>query len=112
MIKKNLSKVTKEMAEVILRKENVSPQTIDVALKIVHIAWNLAHDEYKDEPAYIHGIKEIQPLITSMKEEFISESVEEMSEKLIRYKSRYYPNDNRTIYSCGFKNGSVKVTWT
>jgi hypothetical protein len=86
MKEKKLSGIVKEMAQQILCRKDSSLEAIGVAIKIVHIAWNFAHEEYKDEPGYTFGIKEIQERIGSVKNELISDNVEGMAEKLMAYK--------------------------
>ena len=61
-----MSAIVKEMAQQILLRDNSSREAIDVAINIVHIAWNFAHEE-KDEPSYTYGIKEMQERIDSVK---------------------------------------------
>lgn len=99
------------MADSILRNKNASPQAVSVALQITHIAWNFAHEEYKEEPGYIYGINEIQELMSSVKDEFVMQNAEELSEKLMKYKQKHFPNDKRSIFTCEYVKGNVKVTW-
>jgi hypothetical protein len=63
MKEKKLSGIVKEMAQQILCRKDSSQEAIGVAINIVHIAWNFAHEEYKDEPGYTFGIKEIKERI-------------------------------------------------
>ncbi len=111
MKEKKLSNIVIKMAQQILCKKNPSPAAIDVAVNIVHIAWNFAHEKYKDEPGYIFSVKEIQERIDSANNEFISGDVEEMTKILMLYKLKNYPNDKRNIVLCDFKNGEVRVTF-
>ncbi len=104
-----MSAIVIKMAKQILLRDNASREAIDVAINIVHIAWNFAHEE-KDEPGYIYGIKEMNERIGSVKNEFISDNVEELTEKLMHYKLKKHPSDKRTIFTCEFKNGNIKVT--
>lgn len=108
---KNLSEIAKRMAESILNNKNTSPQALSVALDITHIAWNYADEDYKDDPGYIYGIQEINKLMPSVKEEFIIGNGKELIESLMRHKRRHFPNDKRTIFSCKYEKGNVKVTW-
>ena len=110
MKENKMSAIVKEMAQQILLRDNASREAIDVAINIVHIAWNFAHEDKDDEPGYIYGIKEMQERIGAVKNEFISDNVEELTEKLMRYKLKKHPNDKRTIFTCEFKNGNIKVT--
>jgi hypothetical protein len=107
---KSLSNIVIEMAQQILCKSDSSPSAIDVAVNIVHIAWNFAHKKYKDEPGYIFSVKEIQERIGSAKNELISEDVEKMTKILMIYKLENYPNDRRNIILCEIKNGNICVT--
>jgi hypothetical protein len=111
MKEKKLSGIVKEMAQQILCRKDSSLEAIGVAIKIVHIAWNFAHEEYKDEPGYTFGIKEIQERIGSVKNELISDNVEGMAEKLMAYKLKNYRTDKRIIFICEFKNRNVRVSW-
>ena len=111
MKEKNLSNIVLEMAQQILCKNNSSPAAIDVAVNIVHIAWNFAHEKYKDEPGYNFSVKEIQERIGSANNELISEDAEEMTKILMLYKLKKYPNDRRNIVLCEVKNGDVRVAF-
>jgi len=110
MKEKNLSNIVIEMAQKILCKKDSSPVAIDVAVNIAHIAWNFAHEKYKDEPGYIFSVKELQDRIGSANNELISEDVEKMTKILMIYKLENYPNDRRNIILCEVKNGNVCVT--
>lgn len=99
------------MAMTVLDNKNASPDAVSVALQITHIAWNYADEDYKDEPGYIYGIEDINKLITAVKEEFVIQDVEQLIERLMEYKREQFPNDKRTIFSCKYENGNVKVTW-
>jgi hypothetical protein len=46
MKEKKLSGIAKEMTQQILCRKVSSLEAIGVAIKIVHIAWNLAYEEY------------------------------------------------------------------
>jgi hypothetical protein len=110
MKEKNLSNIVIEMAQQILCNKNPSPTAIDIAVNIVHIAWNFAHEKYKDEPGYIFSVKEIQERMGSANNELISEDVEKMTKTLMLYKLKNYPKDKRNIVLCNVKNGEVCVT--
>ncbi len=110
MKENKMSAIVKEMAQQILLRDNSSRNAIDVAINIVHIAWNFAGEDKDDDPGYIYGIKEMNERIVSVKNEFISDNVEGLTEKLMRYKLKKYPNDKRIIFTCEFKNGNIKVT--
>ena len=111
MKEKNLSNIVIEMAQQILCKKDSSPVAIDVAANIAHIAWNFAHEKYKDEPGYIFSVKELQERIGSANNELISEDVEKMTKILMIYKLKNHPNDRRNIVLCEVKNGNVCVTF-
>ena len=111
MTRKKLSEIAKELAKVILRKRNASPEAVGLALKLVQLAWNLAHDDYKEEPAYTYGIEEIQRLLSPVAKELMSENAEYLTEVLMKYKLKHYASDRRLIFSCKLDNGSVKVIW-
>jgi len=111
MKEKNLSNIVIEMAKQILGKNNPSPAAIDVAVNMVHIAWNFAHEKYKDEPGYMFSVKEVQERMGSANNELISENAAEMTKILMLYKLKNYPNDKRNIVLCDFKNGEVRVTF-
>lgn len=99
------------MAESILKKKNASPEAISVALQLTHIAWNYADEDYRNEPGYIYELQEIETIIPSIKEEFVIQNCEELVEKLIEYKQRYFSSDKRTIFSCKYEKGNVKIAW-
>lgn len=111
MKEKNLSNIIKEMVQQILCKKDSSQAAIDIAVNIAHIAWNFAHEKYKDDPGYIFSVKEIQKRIGSVNSELISEDVEKMTKILMIYKLKNYPNDRRNIVICEVKNGNVCVTF-
>jgi len=111
MKEKKLSNIVIEMAQQILGKKNPSSAAIDVAVNMVHIAWNFAHEKYQDEPGYIFSVKEIQERMGSANNELISEDAEEMTKILMLYKLKKYPNDRRNIVLCEVKNGDVCVTF-
>jgi ABC-type Zn uptake system ZnuABC Zn-binding protein ZnuA len=108
---KKLSDIAKKMAASILRRKNASPEAVSIALQMVHIAWNYAGEDYREEPGYIHGIQEIEKSILSVKEEFVMDDLEKLIERLMKHKSDHYPNDQRVIFSCGYQDGNVKVLW-
>lgn len=110
MKEKNLSNIVIEMAQQILSKKNCSPESIDIAVNIVHVAWNFSHEKYKDDPGYIFSVREVQERIGSENNELISNDVENMTKILMNYKLKKYPNDRRNIIICEFKNGNVSVT--
>ena len=108
---KPISNIAKEMALSVLN-ENVSNNGFSLALQFVHLAWNLAdEEEFKEEPAYIYGIKEFQEQLPSVQDEFIIKDVEKLIAQLIRYKIKHFPDDKRTIASCKNEDGKVKVKW-
>ncbi|MFI3198313.1 MAG: hypothetical protein QX196_08340 [Methylococcaceae bacterium] len=111
MKEKKLSNIVIEMAQQILGKKNPSSAAIDVAVNMVHIAWNFAHEKYQDEPGYIFSVKEIQERMGSANNELISENAAEMTKILMLYKLEHYPNDKRNIVLCEVKNGEVLVTF-
>ncbi len=110
MKEKNLGNIVIEMAKQILSEKNHSPVTLDIAVNIVHIAWNFAHKNYNDEPGYMHSVKEIQGRISSANNELISDDVGEMTKILMIYKLKTYPKDKRNIVICEVKNGDICVT--
>jgi hypothetical protein len=110
-VRKKLSEITKKMAESILKKKNASPEAISLALELTHIAWNYADEDYRDEPGYIYGLQQIEKTMPLVGEEFVIQDCEELAERLIKYKRRYFPDDKRTIFSCRYEKGNVKVTW-
>ncbi len=110
-MKKPISNIAKEMALSVLNN-NVSNDGFSLVLQFVHLAWNLADEkEFKEEPAYIYGIKEFQGKLPSLQDEFIIKDVEKLVEKLMRYKLKHFPDDKRTIASCKNEDGKVKVKW-
>jgi hypothetical protein len=108
---KKLSDIAKKMATSVLRRKNASPEAVSIALQMVHIAWNYADEDYREEPGYIQGIQEIEKSILPVKEEFVMDDMEKLIERLMKYKRGHYPNDQRVIFSCEYQEGSVKVLW-
>jgi hypothetical protein len=108
-MKKNLSDIVIKMANQIICEKNPSPTAIGIAVNIVHIAWNFAHQNYKEEPGYIFSVKEIQEQISSTNNDLISDDAEKMTKLLMLYKLKNYPNDKRNIVVCEIKNGDVCV---
>lgn len=104
-----LSEIAIKMAKSILHKKDASPEAVSIALQIFHIAWNYADEDYKDEPGYIQGIEEINALMSPIRREFITDDAESLIGRLMEYKQKHYKNDTRTIFSCEYKNGSVRV---
>lgn len=109
-VKEKLSKIVKDMADSILKK-HASSQAISIALQITHIAWNFAHEVYREEPGYIYGINEVAESMYSIKDEFVLQDVDQLAERLMKYKIKHHRNDKRTIFTCEFINGNIKVTW-
>ena len=99
MKENKMDAIVKEMAQQILLRDNSSRNAIDVAINIVHIAWNFAGEDKDDDPGYIYGIKEMNERIVSVKNEFISDNVEGLTEKIMRYKLKKYTNDKRIIFT-------------
>jgi hypothetical protein len=109
MKEKKLTDIVIKMAQQILNEKNPSPIAIGIAVNIVHIAWNFAHKNYKDEPGYIFSVKEVQEQISSTNNDLISDDAEKMTKLLMLYKLENYPNDKRNIVICEVKNGEVCV---
>ncbi|NCC62363.1 MAG: hypothetical protein EOM12_15800 [Verrucomicrobiae bacterium] len=106
-----LSEIAIKMAKAILQKEDASPEAVSTALQVVHIAWNYADEEdYKDEPGCIHGLQEVNGMMPPIKKELITDYAEDLIEIPIKFKKKNYRNDKRTIFSCTYENGSVRVT--
>jgi hypothetical protein len=110
-VEQQLSKIVKNMADSIVVNKNASPQAISVALQIAHIAWNFVHEEYEEEPGYIHGIVETQESMRSVKSDFITQDAADLIARLMKYKLRHHPNDKRGIFACEYEKGKVKATW-
>ena len=105
-----LSEIAIKMAKAILQKKDASPDAVSTALKVVHIAWNYADEEdYKDEPGYIYGLQEVNGMMGPIKKELITDNAEDLVERLIKFKKKNYRNDKRTIFSCTYENGNVRV---
>ena len=49
------------------------------------------------------ALKKCRERIGAVKNEFISDNVEELTEKLMRYKLKKHSSDKRTIFTCEFK---------
>ena len=98
------------MAESTLMK-NASPEAISVALQLVHIAWNYAGEDCRNEHGYIYGLQEIEKIIHPIYNEFAINNCEKIVENLIEYKQKYFSSDRRIIYSCEYEKGNVKITW-
>ena len=109
---KKLSDIVKKMAMTVLVKKKASPNAVYVALQLTHIAWNYADEDYMDEPGYIFRMEDINKMILPVKDEFVKPNVKQMLESLMEYKRKHYPKDKRTIFSCKYEKGNVKITWT
>ncbi|NEX22312.1 hypothetical protein G3480_18720 [Thiorhodococcus mannitoliphagus] len=108
-VPEKLSSIVKKMATSVLRKKDASPKAIAIALEMTHVAWNFADEDYMEEPGYIHGVREIEESMSSLKDEFIEDDAEKLIEKLIKHKRDKYPKDRRTIFLCEYKDGNIKV---
>ena len=105
-----LSEIAIKMAKAILQKKDASPEAVSTALQVVHIAWNYADEEdYKDEPGSIHGLQEVNRMMTPIKRELVTDNAEDLVERLIEFKKINYRNDKRTMFSCTYENGNVRV---
>jgi hypothetical protein len=110
-VPQKLSEIAIKMAKAILQKKDASPDAVSTALQVVHIAWNYADEEdYKNEPGYIYGLQEVNGLMGPIKKELITDNAEDLVERLIKFKKNNYRNDKRTIFSCTYENGNVRVT--
>ena len=106
-----LSEIAIKMAKAVLQKKDASPEAISTALQVVHIAWNYADEEdYRDEPGYTHGLQEINEMMAPIKKELVTDNAEDLVERLIKFKKKSFRNDKRTIFSCPYENGNVRVT--
>jgi hypothetical protein len=110
-VPKKLSDIAKKMAMTVLCNKNASSDAISIALKITHIAWNYADEDYRDEPGYVYGIQQISELISPVKDEFVIQDERQLVERLMEYKRKHFPNDKRTILACTNERGNVKVSW-
>jgi hypothetical protein len=110
-VQKKLSEIAKKMATSLLRKKDASSEAVSIALQMTHIAWNFADEDCMDDPGYIQGIQEINKLMPPVKKEFITDDVKKLIGRLVEYKKKHHPSDKRTIFSCEYKDGNVKVTW-
>jgi hypothetical protein len=108
---KKLSAIAKKMAASVLQGKDPSPEAVAVALRMVHLAWNFADEDYDDEPGYRFGLRETEQAIAAVKHEFIEGDAQSLVEMLMKHKRKHYPKDKRAIFSCEYQNGNVRVTW-
>ncbi len=110
---RKLSEIMKEMSETLLRNPGGVPssEAAHVALFFANVAWNesVGLDHARD------GCRKVWETIEAenpaLWNEFKSNDINAMIDKLVRDKKTHYPDDRRRILTCGIPDGKVRVEW-
>lgn len=110
---RKLSDILKEMAEQLLRNPqgDISSEAMHVALMFANFAWNEAVGLDHPREGYRPAWEMIEKENPDMWSEFKSKDVNAMIDKLVKYKNRFFPGDERRILTCGIPDGRIRVEW-
>lgn len=110
---RKLSDIMKEMAQLLLRdpKKVPSVEAAHVALFFANVAWNetIGLDHPRANHRSVWGAIEAEK--PDLWDEFESNDVDAMIDRLVRYKQAHYAHDRRRILVCGMIDGKVRVEW-
>jgi hypothetical protein len=108
-----LSEIMKQMSETLLRHPNKVPssEAAHVALFFANAAWNESVGLDHAREGYRNVWETIEVDNPELWNEFKSNDIDAMIEKLVRYKEEHYPDDRRRILTCGISDGKIRVEW-
>ncbi|HUY89026.1 MAG TPA: hypothetical protein VMV10_09850 [Pirellulales bacterium] len=108
-----MSEMLKEMAELLLRDPDAaSSEAAHVALMFANIAWNETVGLGNARQGYRSAWELIEADHPEMWNDFKSNDVDAMIEKLVRFKQEHYPDDQRRILTCGATpRSTLRVEW-
>jgi hypothetical protein len=111
--KRKVFEIMKEMSEQLLRNPAGVPssEAAHVALMFANIAWNKTVGLGQATESYGSAWEQIEAENPEMWSEFKSNDVDGMIDKLIPFKKRLYPDDQRRILTCGIPDGKIRVEW-
>jgi hypothetical protein len=110
---RKMSEVLKEMSEQLLRNPATVPSAtaVQFGLMLANFAWNETVGLGGPREGYRSAWETIEADNPEVWSELESNDVDAMIDELVRYKKKYYPDDDRRILSCGFIDGKVRVDW-
>jgi hypothetical protein len=110
---RKLSEIMKEMSLTLLRNPSGVPssEAAHVALLFANVAWNesVGLDHARD--GYRNVWETIEADNPALWNEFKSNDIDAMIDRLVQYKKVHYPDDHRRILVCGMVSGKVHVEW-
>jgi hypothetical protein len=108
--KRKVFEIMKEMSEQLLRNPAGVPssEAAHVALMFANIAWNKTVGLGQATESYGSAWEQIEAENPEMWSEFKSNDVDGMIDKLILFKKRLYPDDQRRILTCGIPDGKIR----
>ena len=108
---RKMSEVLKEMSEQLLRNPASVPSAtaVQFGLMLANFAWNETVGLGVPREGYRSAWETIEADNPEVWSELESNDVDAMIDELVRYKKKYYPDDDRRILSCGFIDG--KCVW-
>src|SRR3954447_4562102 len=110
---RKMSEILKEMSERLLRSPGGVPssEAAHVALLFANVAWNEGVGLDHAREGCRHVWETIEAENPALWNEFKSNDINAMIDKLVRYKQDRYPDDGRRILTCGIPDGKIRVEW-
>jgi hypothetical protein len=110
---RKMSEIMKEMSELLLRDPRKVPssEAAHVALFFANLAWNETVGLDHPREGYRRAWETIEAENPELWSELKSNDIDAMIDELVQYKKAHYPDDRRSILTCGIPAGKIRVEW-
>jgi hypothetical protein len=112
-VNQKLSEILKEMAQTLLinPEKDPSSEAASAALLFASTAWNIAMGQKKDMGSCKTAIREFEECNPTFWDELKDKKWQKAILRLVEYKKKNYPYDNRIIIGCAVMKNKVRVEW-